>query len=912
MHDTYGARRIHAVAVAMMAGMALFAASHKVSSPDGTITATISDDTGTLTLAVERDGATLLEPSPIGMEVKGLKPAKAGKMKVSRNVKEVFNSPFYRQKQFTETWNEGVVNLSNGVSLSVRAFDSGVAYRFSVSAKGDSLTVADETADFRFPADVTAWLPFSTNDNDPMAMAYQNFYEVAPLSSSVDKLAFLPVTIAYPSGVKLTLLESDLEAYPGMFVKADSVSCSLKGVFAGYPKTTDYYPWRKQLYVAEREDFIAKVAAKRDFPWRVMAITDDDRLMPVNNLVEALASPSRVDDTSWIRPGKVAWDWWNDWGLRGVPFKAGINMDTYRHYIDFASANGIEYVVLDEGWYDPKGGDMLTTIPEIDLPELVAYGKKRGVDLVLWTVFNVLDDQLEQACEKYSEMGIAGFKVDFLDRDDQTAVEMVYRIADAAARHRLFLDYHGIYKPTGITRTYPNVLNFESVFGMEEVKWTDRNNNMPLYDVTFPYIRMMAGPVDYTPGATRNASRADWQPVYYNPMSMGTRAHQLACYIVHDSPFTMLADSPSNYAKEPEMVDFIASLPTVFDQTLITDGKMGEYIVTARRKGNHWYLGGLTDWNPRELTLDFSFLPAGEKFKALVMTDGVNADKEADDWASSEITVDSSTRLPVRLASGGGFAIRLDPVPATAAYTVTPPPAEKRGFIDPFYEKYVETDGLYVVSSGRVSDEALQKACEIIDHMLHKRPDIKRHMAYRGAHVLVIGKDEQTCDIPEYKWVCTSDPDSIAYINWRARGFGGAPEDELSSGCGEENLLALPGDKYTGENILIHEFAHLVHMLGIAEVEPDFNDRLERLFRKAGEKGLWRGTYAMSNKEEYFAEAVQSFFDCNRHAWPEDDDAVHNHVNRRAKLRAYDPEMYALLTEYFNEGGIPIHNEIHR
>lgn len=547
---------------------------------------------------------------------------------------------------------------------------------------------------------------------------------------------------------------------------------------------------------------------------------------------------------------------------------------------------------------------MLTVIPELDLPELIAYGKSKGVEIVLWTVFNVLDSQLEAACKKYADMGIKGFKVDFLDRDDQTAVEMVYRIAEMTARYKLTLDLHGIYKPTGINRTYPHIINFESVFGMEEVKWTDIKNNMPLYDVTFPYIRMMAGPVDYTPGAMRNATKADWRAMYYTPASMGTRCHQLAAYIVHDSPFTMLCDAPTNYLNEQECVDFIASLPVEVDSTFIASGELGKYIVTVRKKDVNWYIGGMTNWDERDVQLDFSFLPEGMSYTAVLFKDGVNANKQAEDYRKETIRIDKDSRLTLHLASGGGFAMKLELCPVHGQVTGIP---EGKN-IPSFYQKYIETEGLYVTSSGKVSDEALLKACDIISLMLAKRPDVKAHMVKKGCHVMVIGKDEETCDLPEFAHICNCE-DSIKYWNWRARGFGGAPEDEFSSSCGEENLLALPQDKYVGENILIHEFAHLIHTVGIVGVEPDFNERLEALRQNAIRKGLWEKTYAVSNKEEYFAECVQSFFNCNRYAEPAN--GVHNWVNRRTKLKTYDPDMYRLLQEYFYEIEIPIHNVVH-
>ena len=891
----------------LLIGNASLAAKEKkyvLSSPDGTLKVEISAG-NELVYQVMHGNDTILSHSNIALVLEdgtivGRTPRITGERR--KKIKDNIESPFYRFKEFVATGNELDLKLKGGFGIIFRAYNEGVAYRFYTTQSSD-IIIKEEQAEFNFKEDYTAYLPYTTNDKKPMAMAYQNVYDIIPLSKAQPKLAFLPVTVDCGS-VKLTLLESDLEAYPGMFVQSQQGKYGLKGVFAPYPAKTDFYPWRKQEYVTETTDFISRSRGSRSYPWRVLAITEKDTDMPVNNLVYALASPNRIGDTSWIKTGKVAWDWWNDWNLKGVPFKAGINMDTYKYYIDFASRNGLEFIVLDEGWYDPKSGDMLTVIPELDLTELIAYGKSKGVEIVLWTVFNVLDSQLEAACKKYADMGIKGFKVDFLDRDDQTAVEMVYRIAEMTARYKLTLDLHGIYKPTGINRTYPHIINFESVFGMEEVKWTDIKNNMPLYDVTFPYIRMMAGPVDYTPGAMRNATKADWRAMYYTPASMGTRCHQLAAYIVHDSPFTMLCDAPTNYLNEQECVDFIASLPVEVDSTFIASGELGKYIVTVRKKDVNWYIGGMTNWDERDVQLDFSFLPEGMSYTAVLFKDGVNANKQAEDYRKETIRINKDSRLTLHLASGGGFAMKLELCPVHGQVTGIP---EGKN-IPSFYQKYIETEGLYVTSSGKVSDEALLKACDIISLMLAKRPDVKAHMVKKGCHVMIIGKDEETCDLPEFAHICNCE-DSIKYWNWRARGFGGAPEDEFSSSCGEENLLALPQDKYVGENILIHEFAHLIHTVGIVGVEPDFNERLEALRQNAIWKGLWEKTYAVSNKEEYFAECVQSFFNCNRYAEPAN--GVHNWVNRRTKLKAYDPDMYRLLQEYFYEIEIPIHNVVH-
>ncbi len=633
-----------------------------LSSPDAKLKVEI-DAGQQLAYTVLHGNDTVLSTSNIGLRLSdGTQVGVSDKVSkvIRKEMKEQITAPFYRFKEFTVVYNELDLKLKSGFGVKFRAYDQGVAYRFYTTQKRE-IYIENEVAEFRFNNDYTAYLPYSTNDKEPMAMAYQNVYDCTPLSQAQEKLAFLPVTVDC-GRVKLTLLESDLEAYPGMFVQKEGEH-TLKGVFAPYPTKTDFYPWRKQEYVTGRANYIARSEGARNYPWRVLAITEKDTEMPVNNLVYALASPNRIGDTSWIQTGKVAWDWWNDWNLKGVPFKAGINMDTYKYYIDFAGNHGLQFVILDEGWYQPKSGDMLTVIPELNLPELVSYAKERGVGIILWTVFNVLDSQLEESCQKYSEMGVKGFKVDFMDRDDQTAVEMMYRIAEATARYHLTLDLHGFYKPTGFNRTYPHIINVESVFGMEEMKWTEAENNMPLYDVTFPYIRMMAGPVDYTPGAMRNATKADWRAIYYTPMSMGTRCHQLAAYVVHDSPLTMLCDAPTNYLTELECVELIASLPVETDSTFIAAGELGKYIVTVRKKEANWYLGGMTNWDARDVQLDFSFLPAGVRYQATLFTDGINAEKQAEDYQKEIIEMDSHHPLNIHLASGGGFVIKLEPQP---------------------------------------------------------------------------------------------------------------------------------------------------------------------------------------------------------------------------------------------------------
>ncbi len=629
-----------------------------LTSPNGRLTANISQDGPRVSYSVSLDGEPLLSNAQAALTFAGKAETAKLRLLTSGSKTETIQAFAYRQSEFSVSYNVQTYRLTPSLNIEFRAYDDGICYRFVQTAKG-ARHVSDELATFHPTGDPLTYAAYSTNEQKPEAMAFQNIYTADSLSRQPQgHWAFMPVVLDFGKA-KLTLLEADLEAYPGMFLATDNGS--LQARFAHYPRRMDYYRWRGMSYVAETEDYIAQTSGRRSFPWRIISVTTDDRQMPVSNLVYALAAPNCIGDTSWIRTGKSAWDWWHDWNLKGVPFQAGINMDTYRYYIDFAARYGLEYVILDEGWYDSNKAELMQSIPEIDVPELVNYAAAKGVGIVLWTVFNVLDEHLEEACAKYAAMGVKGFKVDFLDRDDQTAVEMAYRIAEVCARHHLVLDYHGFYKPTGLNRTYPNVINFESVFGMEEMKWNEDGKDMPLYDVTFPYIRMMAGPVDYTPGAMRNATRKDFRAVYDRPMSMGTRAHQAATYVVHDSPFTMLADAATSYEAEPAYTAFIASLPNRYDETRILLGELGKYIVTARRAGSDWYVAGMTNWDARELDLPLGFLD-GQAYEFTLLADGPNAGKNAEDYCISQpapIPTGVGQHIGIKMAGGGGFVMKL-------------------------------------------------------------------------------------------------------------------------------------------------------------------------------------------------------------------------------------------------------------
>lgn len=643
----------------MFAFSAFAGKAYNVSSLDGKIKADISVGND-LSYSVTFDGKPVISESTLSMTLSngtiwGKNPKVAKVSKKSLNTK--IPSPFYRADKLDENYNSTTINFKGGWGVEFRAYNDGIAYRF-ISSQKSPLIIADEEVCYNFPLDATSFVPYTkSRDVDPYYNSFENEYEEVKLSGiDRNRLIFLPMTVDLGDNVKVTVTESDLEQFPGLYMTGCG-NTSLKGSHARYPKISKQGGHNNlQMEVKERENFIAKTDGSRTFPWRVAIITDNDKNLAASNLSYLLASPSKVSDISWIKPGKVAWEWWNDWNITGVDFKAGINNDTYKKYIDFAAENGIEYLILDEGWAVNLKADLMQVVPEINLPELIDYARSKNVDVVLWAGYVAFDRDMENVCRHYANMGVKGFKVDFMDRDDQEIVDFVHRAAETCAKYNLILDLHGMYKPAGLNRTYPNVLNFEGVNGLEQMKWSTLDLDQVEYDVMIPFIRQVAGPMDYTPGAMNNGSKLTYQSNYYEPMSQGTRCRQLALFIVFDSPFTMLCDTPVNYDKEPECRDFIASVPTTWDETVIVDGKMGEYIVTARRKGDTWYVAGLTDWSPRELNIDLSFI-GDTSGKAIIFKDGANAAKNAKDYNKESLTLDANKQLKINLAPGGGFAM---------------------------------------------------------------------------------------------------------------------------------------------------------------------------------------------------------------------------------------------------------------
>ncbi|MDZ7394043.1 MAG: glycoside hydrolase family 97 protein [candidate division KSB1 bacterium] len=623
-------------------------------SPDQRTQVTVSIGEN-ISYRVQHDGRQILAPSPIALTlgdgtVLGEKPTL--KRTKRREINQIIR-PVVREKsaEILDRCHELTLEFAQGFSLVFRAYDDGIAYRFATRLPGE-VTIKAEKATFQFPSDCMTFFP----QEDSFFSHSERLYLHIPISQVGERFCSLPALVEIPDGPKVAITEADLEDYPGMYLTGCRESATqLVGLFPHYV-LEDSARNDRDMVPVRRADFLARTRGERLFPWRVMVIADRDGQLVESQMVYKLARPLELDDVSWIKPGKVAWDWWNAWNVYGVDFRAGINTATYKYYIDFAARYGIEYVILDEGWY--KLGNVLDVNPDIDMEELTAYAREKNVGLILWVIWKTLDDQLQEALDQFQRWGIKGIKVDFMQRDDQEVVNFYWRIAREAAKRKLIVDFHGAHKPTGLRRAYPNVLTREGVRGMEWSKWS--TGASPDNAVTIPFARMLAGPMDYTPGAMINATREQFRPIMTLPMSQGTRCHQLAMYVVYESPLQMLADSPTHYLREPECMDFLASVPTVWDETHALDGQVGQYILVARRNGSEWYVGAMTNWTPRDLVVDFSFLAPG-RYQLQAYQDGVNADRCAMDFKRVFKTIDAGHKEIIHLAPGGGWAARVVP-----------------------------------------------------------------------------------------------------------------------------------------------------------------------------------------------------------------------------------------------------------
>ena len=625
--------------------------SYDLKSPDTRIEIRVRTS-GQLRYDLLLRGNALLENSTLSLDVEhkklGLQP-KVNSAKQRSNDQVV--EPVVRQKfaKIRDRYNELRLTMDGGYTVVFRAYNEGVAYRFETTLPDKQVKIYGEEANFNFPTNFVVYYPqedtfYSHNERKYLP---QHLSEIAPMF-----IATLPAVVDV-RGAKLAIAESDLSDYPGLWLKGSAPQFALKATFPPYPlkeqQTSD-----RDYKVVEAADYIAVTAGTRTFPWRVLGIADHDGDLITNQLVYLLESPSNVEDTSWIRPGKVAWDWWNDWNIDGVDFHAGINTKTYEYYVDFASKYGLPYIILDDGWY--KLGDLLQVNPDLNMEELVSYAKQKKVGLILWASWKTLDDQLIPALDQFDKWGIKGIKVDFMQRSDQIMINYFDKVCREAAKRHMLVDFHGDQKPAVMTRTWPNLINTEGVRGMEWSKWSWESE--PAHNISLPFTRMFLGPLDFTPGAMRNATRQTFAPIGSQPMAMGTRSQQLAMYVVYEAPLQMLSDSPSNYLREPEAMEFLAAVPTVWDETRVLDAKMSQYVLLARRNGSDWYVGAMTDWTPRDLEIDFSFLPDGN-FTLDSYEDGVNADRNASDYRKTTKQINRTTKMKIHLAPGGGFAARI-------------------------------------------------------------------------------------------------------------------------------------------------------------------------------------------------------------------------------------------------------------
>ena len=536
------------------------------------------------------------------------------------------------------------MNFAGNYVVEFRVFDNGVAYRFITDKKGDNIVMGEDFV-LNFPANYKAHLSqpngFKTSYEYPYTHVNTEEYK------ATDRMSYLPILLETDKPYKILISEADLHDYPCMFLK----STGRNGMQSLFPKV----PLEcgedgdRSLKILKETDYIAKTAGKRSFPWRFMVITKEDKQLLENEMVYNLSTPCVLEDYSWIKPGQVSWEWWHDARLYGVDFRSGYNMDSYKYYIDFASKFGIPYIIMDEGWAKSTR-DPYTPNPTINLAELIQYGKERNVKIVLWLTWLAVENNFD-LFKTFADWGVAGVKIDFMDRSDQWMVNYYERVAKEAAKHKLFVDVHGSFKPAGLERKYPNVLSYEGVLGMEQ-----GGNCRPANSIYLPFMRNAVGPMDFTPGSMLSAQPEDNRSTRANAMGSGTRAYQMALFVVFESGLQMLADNPVYYYRERPCTEFISSVPVTWDETKVLYAKVGEAVVVARRKGDKWFIGGITNNEGRTINLDLSFLPAGQSFTLTSFEDGVNADRQAMDYKQRESKVNNATQLTIKMVRNGGWA----------------------------------------------------------------------------------------------------------------------------------------------------------------------------------------------------------------------------------------------------------------
>lgn len=628
-------------------------------SPDKTIRVEITLASPQLAYSVYMDGKKILQNCYINLELsKDLRLSTSRRYRilkpVSVNETILAQIPVSR-KIIQNIYNEITISFDYHFRLIFRAYNDGIAYRIATSFK-DSISVVNETAQFNFTGDAHAWAPVIQKRED-VDVFHTSFEELYPYKS-LDNLSpgdymYSPVLVNTTNDIKVAITESDLDDYPGMFLQGKS-SNTLQAAFAPYPLEERIvegdYP---EMVVSKRAGFIARTNGTRNFPWRVLIISREDKDLPANDLVYRLAAPTKIKEASWIHPGKCTDEWIIDINLFNVPFKSGVNTASYKYYIDFAKRFGLDRIMMDAGWSNTK--DLFDINPNLDMDTLSAYAKQQGIKLSMWTLSMTLDKQLDSALKQFQKWGVDFIMTDFIDRDDQPTVNFYKRITEACAKAHLMIMFHGAYAPKGFNRTYPNNITREGVLGSEYNAWSDRVT--PRHNLTIPFTRMLAGPLDYEPGLLDNATTKQFKPIWGKVMSQTTRCQQLAMFVVYDSPMQIFSGNPSQGLQEPAFMKLLGSIPASWDTTIIAAGKVGSYIITARKKNNDWFIGGMAD-SSRDVHINLSFLDKGN-YAATICKDGINADRNAMDYVIEEKTLRANDALDLRIANGGGFLVRL-------------------------------------------------------------------------------------------------------------------------------------------------------------------------------------------------------------------------------------------------------------
>jgi alpha-glucosidase len=623
-----------------------------LASPDGQLKITLHIDKKTGTHYDISHGQTpLLAHSSLALHLEDGRAIGKSDVKTTelRTVEGDVPVLFGKNKSIAESYCELTIHYKDDYDLIVRAYNEGIAYRFITRLKGE-IIITNEVAVFNFVGAPSVYYPQSPDlrNFEKTYVIYNSINDIKPYRFAVG-----PVLFSYPnSSCKVVITEADTYDYPGLYIEPEGEN-SMRGMWANYPRVVEdpENVYSNHLPVI-RQNYIARTSGARTFPWRVFVISNDDKSLLNNNLVYLLAEPQRLTDTSWIQPGKTAWEWWHKAMLDGVDIPFGnrnLGLDLYKYYVDFAAENKLEYMTLDAGW------------KESYIKELCDYAAARNVKIFVWTWASMAVED-STWLPRMKDLGVYGVKIDFFERNDQVAMTWGHQLAQRLADLKMVALYHGCPVPTGLNRTYPNILNFEAVRGAECNFW-DRGSD-PAYHVQFPFIRFLAGPVDYTPGSMRNKTKEEFRPVdkpNIVPSSMGTRAHELAMYVVFDHWLAYLCDAPTEYRKYPDILEFLSNVPTVWEKTLPLDAQLGEYILIAKQKRNKWYVGGMTNWTPRTLTVDFSFLPDGKEYTAKIYKDGVDATNEPAQYVVETKAVNTETSLPLALAAGGGFVIELIP-----------------------------------------------------------------------------------------------------------------------------------------------------------------------------------------------------------------------------------------------------------